>query len=428
MKKISIAVLSLALATAHAQNANHWVGTWTTSPVVTTSTGTAVILGTMPYPAPAAAASTNAPTAAAPARPAPVRLGTSDITFRQIVHISLGGSQVRVVFTNEYGEDALKIGAASVQPVAASGTALQPLTFGGKPGIEVPPGAIAISDPVVLKTAPLSDLEVNLFLPAQTISRITRHTGALQTSYTEPGNTVASARSASATPIYSWSFLKSVDVLAPASAAAVVCFGDSITDGAYATRDKNARWPDDLARRLQADPRTKNLAVLDEGIGGNRVLRDNTGPSALARFNRDALDQAGVKYIILLEAINDIGHAHRTTPAPDEPITADDMIQGYMQLIERAHARGIKVIVATLTPYMGASYASPEGDKLRRDINQWIRTTKATDGMIDFDKATLDPAHPDTYLPAFDHGDHLHPSDEGLQSMANAIDISLFTK
>ncbi len=247
----------------------------------------------------------------------------------------------------------------------------------------------------------------------------------MQTSFIAAGNFKTAETH---TPIYSWTFLKSVDVLAPANTASIVAFGDSITDGAYATRDQNARWPDDLARRLAADPRTKNLGVLNEGIGGNRVLHDNTGPSALARFTRDALDQAGVKYVILLEAINDIGNAYRPTPAPRDVVTADDLIQGYQQLIERAHLKSVKVIIATLTPYNGASYNSPDGEKVRQAVNAWIRTDKSFDGTIDFDKATSDPAHRDTFLPAYDHGDHLHPTDAGLKAMADAIDLSLFTR
>ena len=181
-----------------------------------------------------------------------------------------------------------------------------------------------------------------------------------------------------------------------------------------------------LARRLAAGgKKTRYLGVLNEGIGGNRVLHDNAGPSALARFDRDVLSRPGVKYLIFLEAINDIGHAYDPT-RPYDVVTADDLIQGYVQLVERAHQHGIKVIGATLIPYVGAKYASPAGEQVRQALNTWIRTNKTLDGVVDFDKATQDPAHPDTFLPADDRGDHLHPNDAGMKAMGNAFDLKLF--
>ena len=224
--------------------------------------------------------------------------------------------------------------------------------------------------------------------------------------------------------IRSWVFLKGVDVLAPARGGAVVAFGDSITDGAYAANNQNAPGPTNSARRLVADKRTADIGVLNEGIGGNRILHDNTGPSALARFDRDVIAQAGVKYVIILEAINDIGHAYDPGRSYDV-VTTDDLITGYKQMVDRAHMHGIKVYMATLTPYTGAKYASPAGEEVRVALNQWIRTTHDIDGFIDFEKATADPAHPDTFLPAYDHSDHLHPSDPGYKAMGDAIDLSL---
>jgi lysophospholipase L1-like esterase len=205
-----------------------------------------------------------------------------------------------------------------------------------------------------------------------------------------------------------------------------VAFGDSITDGAHSTRDANDRWPDVLAQRLHANKKTAQLAVLNEGIGGNRVLHDNTGPSALARFDRDVLAQAGVKYLILLESINDIGHAEDPV-RPYDVITADDLIAGLTQLAIRAHTHGIKVYGATLTPYVGAKYASPAGEKMREAVNQWIRTTNQLDGFIDFDKATSDPANPQVFSEAAGSIDNLHPGDSGYKLMGNAIDLKLFT-
>ena len=182
-----------------------------------------------------------------------------------------------------------------------------------------------------------------------------------------------------------------------------------------------------LARRLQADKKTRNLAVLNEGIGGNRVLHDNTGPNALARFDRDVLAQAGVKYLVILESINDIGHAMDPTN-PYDVVSADDLITGLSQLAARAHTHGIKVYGATLTPYVGAKYSSPGGEQMRQAVNNWIRTTNVLDGFVDFDKATQDPANPAVFSSTADGGDHLHPGDAGYKAMGESIDLKLFTK
>jgi lysophospholipase L1-like esterase len=225
----------------------------------------------------------------------------------------------------------------------------------------------------------------------------------------------------------SWHFLSAVEVQAVPESAAIVTFGDSITDGAFSTRSSNLRWPDDLARRLQTDTNTKTLSVLNEGIGGNRILHDETNsvavPSALKRFDRDVLSQAGVKYLILLEGINDIGIATRPNN-PMDPVSADDLIFGLTQMIERAHAHGIKVYLGTIMPDEGLGfYYSEAGESERQAVNQWIRTTKLPDGVIDFDKAMRDPADPKRLLPAYDR-DHIHPNDTGHKAMAEAIDLN----
>jgi lysophospholipase L1-like esterase len=364
-----------------------------------------------------------------PPRPPQIVYGTADTTLREIVHVSIGGPQVRVIFTNEFGTDPLTIAAAHVA-ISQGGSAINlvsaaGLTFGGHTSVIIPPGALVVSDPATVKVPAASDLVISLFLPAQTITHLSLHGSADQTSYTAPGNVVGAQALDSPTEIRSWPFVKGVDVKVPAQDAAIVAFGDSITDGAYAALNQNARWPDELARRLLADKRTAGLGVLNEGIGGNRILHDNTGPSALARFDRDVIAQSGVKYVIILEAINDIGHAY-TTVRPYDVVSADDLIAGYVQMAERAHTHGIRVYIATLTPYVGAGYASPAGEQVRQALNQWIRTTNQIDGFIDFDKATQDPANPAMYLPAFDHGDHLHPSDPGYKAMGDAIDLKLF--
>jgi lysophospholipase L1-like esterase len=232
--------------------------------------------------------------------------------------------------------------------------------------------------------------------------------------------------------ITSWIFLAGVDVEAAQRAAALVAFGDSITDGARSTPDTNRRWPNILATRLLAR-KGHEIGVLDAGIGGNRILHDAQtniafGVNALARFDRDALDQPGVKYVVVMEGINDLGHAGSSAPA-SETVSADDLIAGMRQLIAKAHDRGVKIFGATLTPFEGtvfAGYFSPEKELKRRALNEWIRTAKAFDGVIDFDKAVRDPDHPDRILPAYDSGDHLHPSDAGYKAMADSIDLKLF--
>lgn len=435
----------------------HWVGTWGTAPFAANNGRPATLAGAPPVvappagatapvpaatqtPAPAAPAVTRAPAAGTPTGANPARrftpppiYGSSDMTLREIVHVSIGGPQVRIVFTNEFGTEPLTIGAAAVgisqggntvNTVAASRAGL---TFGGRSGITIPPGALAVSDPATISLPAGADLAVSFFLPEQKIPQLSQHGSADQTSYVADGNVVGAQAFDTPHEIRSWPFLKDVDVKATAHAGSVVAFGDSITDGAFAANNQNARWPDELARRLLADKRTADLGVINEGIGGNRILHDNTGPSALARFDRDVIAQAGVKYVIILEAINDIGHAY-DSKRPYDVVTADDLIAGYGQMIDRAHMHGIKVYMATLTPYSGAGYMSPAGEEVRQAVNKWIRTNNQADGFIDFDKATADPAHPDTFLPAYDHGDHLHPSDPGYKAMGDAIDLALFTK
>jgi len=441
-----LATCVLASAAHAAPPLDHWVGTWATSPTASNNGRASTLTAAPPIIAPPSSAST--PTAAqqgptpppAPAAPAPparpgrppaIVYGTDDTTLREIVHVSIGGPQIRIVFTNEFGTDPLVIGAAHVG-VSQGGSTINlvsaaGLTFGGHTQVTIPPGALVVSDPADVNVPAEADLAISFFLPAQTIHQLTQHSGAQQTSYTAPGNVVGAKTLDSPTEINSWPFLKGVDVKAPAQSAAVVTFGDSITDGAWATVNQNARWPDELARRLLADKHTANIGVLNEGISGNRILHDNAAQSALARFDRDVIAQAGVKYLIVLEAINDIGKAYDPRH-PTDVVSADDLIAGYMQMVERAHIHGIRVYIGTVTPYTGAGYASPAGEAVRQAINQWIRTTNQIDGFIDFDKATRDPANPAMFLPAYDRGDHLHPGAVGYKAMGDAIDLNLFVE
>jgi lysophospholipase L1-like esterase len=352
-------------------------------------------------------------------------------TYRNIVHISLGGTAVRIQLTNEFGTAPLTIGAAHVA-VSAGGGSIQPgtdhaLTFNGRPAVTIPAGALVISDPVTLQAAPLSDLAVSVYLPEQHINTTTCHSFGDSTNYILKGDATGAPTADNSSPIHSWCFVKGIDVSTSAAdkAAAIVTVGDSITDGALSARDANHRWPDLLAARLQADQRTAHFGVLNQGINGNRVLHDGYAQSALARFDRDVIAQSGVKYLIILEGINDIGRIAKPQD-PGDTITADDLIFGVAQLVTRAHQHGIKVVGATLTPYMGAGYSSAAGEQVREAYNQWIRTSGVFDGVIDFDKITQDPAHANTFLPDYDSGDHLHPKDAGYKAMGDAIDLSLF--
>jgi lysophospholipase L1-like esterase len=396
-KLLALALLGCCELAAVAQTSAHWVGTWAASPL-----GQAVNSG----------------------QPAP-----GDSTYRNIVHISMGGNSFRVQLTNEFGTAPLTVGAAHIAASSGNG-AIQTstdhaLTFSGQPTVTIPAGALVISDPVPMQAASLSDLAVSVYLPEQHINTMSCHSLGSSTNYILKGNAAAAATAENASPITSWCFVKGIDVTASDKAAAIVTYGDSITDGAQSTRDTNHRWPDVLAARLQADKKTASLSVLNEGISGNRVLHDGAGPSAVARFDRDVIAQSGVKYLIILEGINDIGRV----AAPRDPgdnITTQDLIFGLTQLVTRAHQHGIKVFGATLTPYVGAGYASEAGEQIRQAYNQWIRTSGVFDGVIDFDKTTQDPAKPSMFLPDYDSGDHLHPKDAGYKTMGDSIDLSLF--
>ena len=453
---VALIVLTAAPVLAQTRRNEHWVATWATALVARVQPGAAgpgpgraAGPGAAPPGQPAAAPQPAAPpptqTAGGASTPgaaaggrqgggggggrgglAPVNVANQ--TIRQIIHTSIGGSRVRVVLSNVYGTAPVQIGAGHValrdKDSAIVATSAKPLMFSGKTTGTILPGALLVSDAVDLNVPPVSDLVVDLFLPGDLgvgPSPVTTHNGAGQTNYlSEPGNHSGEPALAIAGRANAWFLLARVEVLAPTSTTAVVAFGDSITDGARATADLNSRWPDVLARRL-AMRRGSGVAVLNAGISGNQVLGDGAGVSALARFDRDVLMQTGITHVIVMEGINDIGIA-RSNPSP----SADDLIAGHKQLIDRAHARGLRIYGATLTPYEGAAYYTPEGEAKRHALNEWIRTSKAYDGVVDFDKATRDPSAPTKFLPAYDSGDHLHPGDAGYKAMGDAVDLALF--
>jgi lysophospholipase L1-like esterase len=353
-----------------------------------------------------------------------------DSTLREIAHTSIAGKALRVRLTNEFGTEPLNVDAATIALSTDAATidaaSLHNLAFHGSASIVIPPGASALSDPVPMATPAAANLAISIYLPLQQISDVSVHSSAQQDNYILTGNHVRDTSFTRPVITPSWFFLKGVDVEpAAGEAAAVVAYGDSITDGALSTENANHRWPDYLAKRLASNPATAHLAVLDEGIGGNCVLVHCVGQNGLARFDRDVLAQAGVKYIIILESINDIGRLHEPN-RPDYKLSAEDLEQGFAQLVARAHEHGIRVYGATITPYKGAGYFTEKGEQIRQAVNQWILTSGVFDGAIDFDKATRDPANPLMFSPQYDSGDHLHPKDAGYAAMADSIDLSLF--
>jgi len=399
----ALAIVSTAAAAPH--KGDHWVATWTASP----------------EPASGGIASNE---------------GFNNQTLRMIVHTSIGGPSVRVRFSNTYGAAPLTIGSAHIA-LRGEGSAIQPksdrpLTFSGNPSVTIPPGALVLSDPVIMDVPQLSDLAISVFVPGNTGPATWHLTGHHPTYVAGPGDLTASPDLPGATTKPSWYWLSGVDVLARDSVQAVVAFGDSITDGATAKPDSNSDWPSELARRLAtAANHGRNFGVANEGVSGNRILHDLVGPNALARFDADVLAQPGVRYVIVLEGINDIGFSAAKIPGVDtaaQAVTADEIIAGLRQLIERAHEHGLKIFGGTLTPFEGARYATPEGEAKRQAVNAWIRTGGAFDGVIDFERAVQDPAHAGQISPAYDSGDHLHPSGAGYRAMGDAVNLAFFLK
>lgn len=369
--------------------------------------------------------------------PVKVPRALRDQTVRQIAPASIGGKRVRVVLSNEYGSKPLVIGAAHIA-LAGSGSGIvagsdRALSFDGHPSVTIPPGAPVISDPVDLSVPPLTNVAVSLFLPEQT-PLSTFHWEGVETAYISPeGNFTGDADMKTDSTIKARLFLSGIMVDAPPNARAIVTFGDSITDGANSTPDANHRWPDILARRL-VDAGGPPIAVLNEGISGARVLSDRMGVNALARFDRDVLSHPRADTVILMMGINDIGWPDSVLAPHEIAPSADSIIDGYKQLIERAHMHGMRIIGATLTPFEDTFKGTPlEGyynvdkEKKRQAVNEWIRTSGAFDGVIDFDAATRDPKRPAHILSAYDSGDHLHPQDDGYKAMADSIDLKMLT-
>ena len=375
----------------------HWVGTWTAAPA----------------PAEGAAFSNH--------------------TLRMTPRVSIGGSKLRVRISNAYGIRPLAIGAACVG-LRSTGSALVPgsnrrLTFGSEVRATVAAGALVVSDPVELAFAPLSDLAVSVHLPRDlpTSFGITGRY-ARQTNYiSPPGDFAAEEVMPVGRLTDDWYFVCGIDVVAPPETGAVVALGDSLTDANISTHDGHHSWPSQLARRLIARPRGRPMAVMNQGLGGNRILHDIRGDSGLRRFDRDVLAQPGVTHTVIMLGTNDLRNRNGKS---DEEVTAPQMIAGLKQFAVRGQARGIKVIGDSLTPFENETFLpgawNPKREAVRQRVNEWLRGTDVFDAIVDFDRALCDPDHATRMLPIYDCGDHLHPSDLGYRTLGDAIDLGLF--
>lgn len=400
-----------AAANARADFA-HWVGTWAAAPQLTEPSN-------MPPPP-----FTNG------------NLVFADSTVRQSIHVTVGGRLIRLRFSNAYGGAALPItsisvarpagGAAGVSAIAP-GTS-QAVTFDGRTAINIPVGAQMVSDPLDFPVAANSNLTVTIYLSAgQASSSITSHPGSRTTTYMLAGNHVTDADLPGAASVAHWYFLSGLEALEPGNTAAIDVVGDSLTDGRGSTTNGDDKWTDQLFNRLQAIPGATHLSVLNQGLGGNRVLNDGLGPNVLARVDRDVLAQSGAKWLIVFEGVNDIGTADATQAAQQQ--VAADLIAAYQQIITRAHAQGIRAYGATITPFGGNNpYDDPGGfrEAARQQVNAWIRTSREFDAVLDFDRAVRDPANPRQINPAYDVGDHLHMTPAGYAVIAGTVPASLF--
>ena len=352
--------------------------------------------------------------------------GLTGSTLRQVLHVSVGGPRIRLRFSNAYGGTPLTITSAHIAR-SHGGSAIdvasdRRLTFAGADSVRMAPGDTATTDPFDYDVAALSDLTVTIYIGAAP-AEVTGHPGSRTTSYLQAGAWVSAAELPEAVTTDHWYVLTGLDVTTEGDGAAVVTLGNSITDGRGSGTNRNNRWPDNLARRLQADPRTRHVAVLNAGIGGNAVVTGGLGPTALSRLDRDVLAPAGARWVILLEGINDIGNAREPGTAA---ALAPRILAAYREIIDRVHARGLRIYGATLPPFGGSQYDSEEREAARQTVNDWIRRSGAFDAVIDFEAVLRDPAQPARLLPSADSGDHLQPNEAGYRLMTDAIELALF--
>jgi lysophospholipase L1-like esterase len=360
----------------------------------------------------------------------------TDVTLRQLMRLTLGGPRLRIRLSNAFGTAPLRLDSVHIARtpggdsarILAGGAAV---TFAGRREVLIPAGAEITSDPVVLALPPLATVAVTMHVPEPPAQQ-TSHPGSRATSWLLPGNHVADPDLPGAQGVEHWYMLSGIDVESPAGAAAIVTLGDSITDGRGVTHSGNNRWPDILAERLQADPRTRHLAVLNHGVGASRVLLDGAGPNALARFERDVLAMPGARYVLILDGVNDLGTF--TQHGPQSAEAHADLVHritaAYAEMIRRAHERGLFVIGGTIIPFGGFELYHPDevNEADRQAVNAWIRAPGHFDAVVDFDALTRDPAHPERMRPDMDSGDHIHPSIAGYRAMAAAVPLSVFAR
>jgi lysophospholipase L1-like esterase len=396
-----LAGLLLAFA-GHASAADAWVGTW-------------------------ASAMQRVETANLPPPP-----GLGDTTLRQVVHVSIGGKTVRARFSNTFGDSPLTLTSVHLA-VSAGGSAIKAgsdiaLTFGGASSVTIPPGAEAVSDAATFELEPLSSVAFSIHLLGAPVA-VTGHPGSRTTSYLSAGNLVSAPDLPPGGKADHWYFITGLDVLAQAPSAAVVVLGDSITDGRGSTTNGNDRWTDQLARILQAGKGTRDIGVLNAGIGGNSILHNGIGPSALSRFDRDVIDQPGVRWLIILEGVNDLGGAVKARALGKPAATAGDIIAAYEKFVAEAHEHGIRAYGATIMPFEGfASYFTPESEADRQKVNEWIRRSGVFDGVVDLDLALRDGENPSFLSSRAGSSDHLHPGPSGHEMIAETVDLGLFAR
>ena len=377
-------------------NNEKWVGTWTTSPQLVEP------------------------------RNNPPKPGLSNNTLRQVACVSIGGDSIRVRFSNEFSKSPVTLHSVHIA-VSVDSSKIDPATdlalkFDGKTEVVIEPGKAIVSDPFHFELKPRSNVAITIYF-GDTPPDVTGHPGSRTTSYLLTGNHISEVDFPGAVTTDHWYNINGIDVIAPENAAAVVVLGNSITDGRGSGTNKQNRWPDILAERLLRNPGTEHIAVLNAGIGGNCVLRPCLGPSALDRFERDVIEATGVRWLIILEGINDIGGSRGSEGAAK---VADGLIAAYEQMIDRAHAKGILVYGATIMPFGGSFYDSPDHQKALEKVNDWIRTSGRFDAVIDLDAAMRDPENPLQLLPGGDTGDHLHPNETGHRIMGEAVGLKLF--
>ncbi|MBX3739219.1 MAG: SGNH/GDSL hydrolase family protein [Candidatus Didemnitutus sp.] len=378
-----------------------WIGTWATAPI--------------------------------PERPGQDTPTLAAATFRQNIHISLGGRTVRLRLSNAFGATPLRLAGVHLA-LAAPGGAIQPGTdravkFAGQDAVTIPAGAPLVSDPLDFPLPPQADVSISIHFAAELPDTLTAHPGSRTTSFLQPGDALATVTLPDARKVERWYFINGLDVLVDAPAtSALAILGDSITDGRGTTTDANNRWPDEFVRRYQAQPGLPPLGVLNLGIGGNALVRGGIGPNILARFDRDVLAQSGVRWLLVFAGINDLGGRVSARKEHREFASISDLVAGYQQVITRAHSRNLRVVGATITPYQGADfYWTPDGEADRQKINEWIRHSGAFDAVADFDVAVRDPERPTRLRPEFDSGDHLHLSPAGYARLGEALAPNLFS-